>query len=243
MIVWIYGIMMEFSNSQNRVHPYYPAFIDIENKKVLVAGGGQVARRKIETFIEFGAKVNVISIGLCPELEQLSKNGLINFLGSEFYESYLDGILIVVAATDDKEFNRRLSISAKKRGILVNAVDQPEDCSFIVPSIVRRGSLLIAVSTCGKSPALAKKIRSDIEVLYDDSYSIYLELLGNLRKAILSCGLPQAITFDIFKLLVNSNILDCIRMKNDDGIIKILETILPSCLMPKLFWPLEQENK
>ena len=235
--------MIEFSSRQNRLYPYYPAFIDVEDKKVLVVGGGQVARRKIETFLDFGAKVNVISIRLCPELERLSKKREINFLGSEFHESHLDGISIVVAATDDKKFNKKLSISAKKRGILVNAVDQPEDCNFIVPSMIRRGSLLIAVSTCGKSPALAKKIRSDLELTFDDSYSIYLELLGNLRKAVMNCGLPQAITSDIFKFLVNSDILNCIRMKNDDGVIKTLEKILPSCLIPQLFWPLEQGDK
>ena len=235
--------MIEFHSKQNKLSPYYPAFIDIENKKVLVAGGGQVAKRKIEAFIEFGAKVNVLSISLCPDLERLSKNGQINFLGSEFHESHLDGMLIVVAATNNKEFNKKLSISAKKRGILVNAVDQPEDCNFIVPSIVRRGNLLIAVSTCGKSPALAKKIRSDLESAFDDSYSIYLELLGNLRKAVLNCGLPKPITCDIFKILVNSNILDCIRTKDDDGIIKILKEILPSCLIPHVFWPLEFGDK
>ena len=235
--------MIEFSGSQNKLYPYYPAFIDIENKKVFVAGGGQVAKRKVEAFIEFGAKVNVLSLSLCPELEQLSKNGRINFLGSEFHESHLDGMLIVVAATDDKKFNRKLSVIAKKRGILVNAVDQPEDCNFIVPSMVRRGSLLMAVSTCGKSPALAKKIRSDLETVFDDSYSIYLELLGNLRKAVLNCGLPQATTYDIFKVLINSNILDCIRIKDDDGIIKTLEETLPSCLISQLFWPLEQGDK
>jgi len=235
--------MIEFQNSQKKLYPYYPAFIDLENKKVLIVGGGQVARRKTETFIEFGAKVNVLSIELCHELEQLYKKRQIEFLGSEFHDSHLDGMFIVVAATDDKNFNKKISIKAKARGILVNAVDQPEDCNFIVPSIIKRGSLLIAVSTCGKSPALAKKIRSDLETSFDDSYGIYLELLGNLRKAILNCGLSKSITGDIFKVLLNSNILDCIRIKDDDGIIKTLENILPSYLIPQIFWPIKPGDK
>ena len=136
---------------------YYPIFLDLKGKTALVVGGGVVALRKIETLLEHGAKVHVIARELTPELAGLMEDGKVEHMGEEFRENDLDKAFMVIAATDDPALNRQVSRSAQEKGLLINAVDQPEDCNFIVPSSLRRGDLRIAVSTSGKSPALAKK--------------------------------------------------------------------------------------
>ena len=110
----------------------------------------------------------------------------------------------MIAATDDPSLNQAVSACAREKGILVNAVDQPVDCTFIVPSILKRGDLVIAVSTSGKSPAIAKKIREDLENRYGREYEIFLALLGKLRGEVLRKGFSQEENKGIFERLVNS---------------------------------------
>ena len=140
---------------------YYPIMIDLEGKKVLVIGGGKVATRKVETFLEYGAEVRVVSKDLEPELRNHVENGDVRYSAREFHEDDLADIYLIITATNNKNLNHEISIMAREKGILVNAVDQPTDCSFIVPSILKRGDLIIAVSTSGKSPALAKKVKKN----------------------------------------------------------------------------------
>lgn len=205
--------------------PYYPVFLDLRGKKVLVVGGGPVAERKIETFLEFGASVHVISRELTPVLEKHVEKGLVRFEGPEFRESVLDGAFLVVAATDDFRLNRHVSRHAKERAILVNAVDQPDDCSFVVPSILRRGDLIIAVSTSGRSPALARAVRERLEQVFGDEYESFLVLMGEIRKEILSRALPQEEKGRIFRELVKSSLLDAFREKDWKSAVAILERI------------------
>ena len=142
---------------------YFPVFLDIMGKKVLVVGGGKVAQRKIEMLLSFGSDICIVSKELTALLQRKVEDGTIRLLGEEFHEDDLAGMSLVIAATDDQALNRRVSLKARERGLMVNAVDQPSDCDFIVPSMVRRGDLLIAISTSGKSPALAKRIRQRLE--------------------------------------------------------------------------------
>jgi len=205
---------------------YYPIFIDLDGEKVVVVGGGMVAQRKIETLLEYGADVHVVSQKLTPTLNKYLEEGRIKFLGHEFRDNHLNGAFMVVAATDDPLLNRKVSEKAREKGLLVNAVDQPSDCNFIVPSILRRGDLLIAVSTSGKSPALAKKVREELEERFGDEYESLLILMGRLRKEILSQGLSRDENRRIFHELVNSHILDAI-VKNDwNEVATILNTTI-----------------
>ena len=120
----------------------------------------------------------------------------------------------------------KASIEAKKNGILINAVDQPSDCTFIVPSIIKRGDLLIAISTSGKSPALAKKIRNDLETKFGKGYKEFLALMGVVRKKVLEMGLPQEENSRIFHELVDSSILEAIKEQDIDRITSTLNRIL-----------------
>lgn len=205
---------------------YYPILVKLHGQKAVVVGGGKVAERKIETLLGFGAFVYVVSKDLTPTLSQYAKEGKITYLGDTFLDSHLDGVFIVIAATDNVELNRRVSLAAKKRTLLINAVDQPEDCNFIVPSILQRGDLMISVSTAGKSPALARKIRQDLEEQFGEEYKALLVMMGRLRKEILSLGLPSSKNKEIFQKLVDSSLLMAIRKEDWDEVATVLSRVL-----------------
>ena len=207
--------------------PYYPISVDLQGKAVVVIGGGTVAQRKIETLLEYGAVVNVVSRQLTPALNRYLEEGKIKFLGEEFRESHLNGVFMVIASTDDVSLNHRISQEARKKGLLINAVDQPSDCNFIVPAILQRGDLLIAVSTSGKSPALAKKVRKDLEDQFGLEYGTLLVIMGNLRKEILSRGLSQDENSRIFHDIVDSHILEAIRREDWNEVASILTEKTP----------------
>jgi precorrin-2 dehydrogenase / sirohydrochlorin ferrochelatase len=205
---------------------FYPILVDLQGKKALVVGGGKVAQRKIETLLEYGASVQVVARELTAELEELRNAGRIEFLGGEFAEAFLEGAFVVFAATDDASLNRRVSRAAQQRGLLVNAADQPADCNFIVPSVLSRGDLLIAVSTSGKSPAFARKVRLELERNFGEEYGSFLNLMGNLRKEILRLGFSQEENKSTFEDLVSSDLLTTIREKNWDLASQIVEKVL-----------------
>jgi len=207
---------------------YYPVFLQLEGMTALVVGGGAVARRKVETLLEFGAKVSLVSRDLAPELRTLVDSGGIRFLGREMEDLFLDDVSLVIAATDDPALNHRVSQAARARGLLVNAVDQPADCTFIVPSIVKRGDLLIATSTSGKSPALSKKIRKKLEAAFGDEYAQFLGVMGKVREAVLAMDLPQEENSRIFHEIVDSDMIDALAHKDYEAAGAILKKVLPA---------------
>ncbi len=163
---------------------YYPLLLDLRGKKVVVVGGGRVAERKAKSLVESGASVVVISPKVTKSLEDLSKTGEILLKRREFAPSDLDSAWLVISATDDPFTQRQVFKEASDRRLFCNVVDQPGSCSFIVPSVIRRGSLCISISTGGKSPALAKGVRRKIEGDFGHHWALYTELLGMLRKVI-----------------------------------------------------------
>ena len=205
----------------------YPVFLQLEDKVALVIGGGKVAQRKVETLLDCGASIRIVSRVLTDKLKEMIDNDKVRFLGEEMLDKFLDDVFIVIAATDDKELNSRVSEIARRRGLLVNAVDQPADCNFIVPSIVRKGDLTIAISTSGKSPALAKKIRKEIEGQFGNEYESFLNLMGVLRKEILEMGFSQKENSRIFHEIVYGGIIEAIAQDDLARVELLLEKILP----------------
>ena len=192
----------------------------------MVVGGGKVAQRKIDTLLEYGAVVQVIARDLTDTLRRYAIEGRVRHLGSEFSEDYLTGIFLVIAATDDPLLNKEVSEKARSKGLLVNAVDQPPDCNFILPSVLRRGDLLISVSTSGRSPALAKKVREGLEHDFGDEYAALLTLMGRIRKEVLSRGLSGADNKRIFSEFVHSSLLETLREKDWERGASIVNRIL-----------------
>ncbi|WP_176232902.1 precorrin-2 dehydrogenase/sirohydrochlorin ferrochelatase family protein [Candidatus Hakubella thermalkaliphila] len=163
---------------------YYPINLNITHKSCLVIGGGKVAQRKVEGLVEGQASVTVISPSITRVLDALGAQGLIRIIRREYRQGDLEGAFLVISATDDEEINQAVFAEASEKGILVNVVDQPELCNFIVPSVVRRGDLVISTSTSGKCPALAKRVRKQIEKQYGLEYQEYLLLLSQAREKI-----------------------------------------------------------
>lgn len=167
---------------RDEASPYYPIFLNIRGKKCLVVGGGNVALRKVKALLEHGANVQVVSPSLCPELSQLAEEGAIQALQRSYKAEDLKGSLIAIAATDNAKTNESVAAEARQRGVLVNVVDDPQHSNFIVPSYFRRGDVTIAVSTSGRSPALARKIRSQLEKDFGTEYGQLALLVGEVRS-------------------------------------------------------------
>ena len=206
--------------------PYYPIFLDLNNQKVLVVGGGTVAERKIQNLLRYGCQIYVVSPELTPHLKQLAMDKKIHHIPHEALGKALDEAFMVIAATDNPEVNSQIASQAKERGLLINAVDQPGDCNFIVPSIVQRGDLQIAISTAGKSPALAKRIRKEMEVTFGPEYASLIELMGLLRTKLLARGNLSSENRVMFEKLVNSDLLQLIKKGDVRGVKNTLKSIL-----------------
>ena len=205
---------------------YFPIYLEIRNKKILVIGGGVVAQRKIESLLGAGANIVVVSKDLTPQIREYQEEGRIAVVGREYDKALLEKVFMVIAATDEAELNHRISRDAMEKGLLVNAVDQPKDCNFIFPSLLKRGDLVLAISTSGKSPALAKKIRERLELEFGDEYEILLNIMGYLRQEIFSWNLPQHKNSQLFGQLIEGSLLDAIHEKNWDRATKIINTTL-----------------
>jgi len=204
---------------------YYPILLELKGKRVLVVGGGKVAQRKIEALLEHEAFVNVVAKELSGPVASLVEKGLIHYAGQDFSESHLDKIFMVIAATSDVSLNRHVSEKAQQKGLLVNAVDQPSECNFIVPSVLRRGDLVLAVSTSGKSPAFARKVREDLEAHFGGEYESFLALMGHLREIVLSQGFSQEQNKALFEKLIASPLLLSIRDKDWERAASIVSDV------------------
>ena len=167
---------------------YYPIYLDLRGKGCLVVGGGRVATRKVETLLQAHARVVVVSRKASARLTALAETQQIELACRDYRSGDLQGMFLVFGATSDAVLNRRIGDEARRCGILCNIVDQPTHGQFIVPAVVSRGDLLISISTAGHSPALAKRIRKQIEIRYGEEYALLLELLGAVRRKLLTQG-------------------------------------------------------
>ena len=168
---------------------YYPIFLNISGKKCVVVGGGQVALRKVRTLIEHGASVMVISPDLCLELSQLAERGEITVQPRDYQAGDLQDTAIAIAATNDSNTNLEVAREARGETILVNVVDDAENSDFIAPSYLRRGDVTIAISTAGRSPALARKIRTRLDKDFGDEYASLALLINEVRTEVKRQGI------------------------------------------------------
>lgn len=189
----------------------YTISLDLFQKDCLVVGGGQVAERKVRSLLECGARVKVISPEITPGLGKLAAEGLILYREGFYQDSDLTGVFLVIGATDSEEVNRRVADDCAARNLVVNIVDDPGKGNFFVPAVVRRGALTIAVSTEGKSPMLARKIREELERAYGPQFSEFLELLGQLRERVVNNETSEQKKRNLLEELVSEEILDLLK--------------------------------
>lgn len=189
---------------------YFPVNLNIGGRKVLVVGGGEVALRKVRALTACGARVTVISPSLCGGLVRVKG---IKRIRRPYRKADLKGMCLVVSATDSKMTNQRVWEHASSKGIPVNVVDQPDLCTFTVPAVVRRGDLLIAVSTGGGSPALAGRIRKHIEKNIDPVFAQHLKLLKEMRPKVLASALAPEKRARLLKRMAGDEVQRVIKKK------------------------------
>ena len=161
---------------------FYPMMVDLTGKRCLVVGGGVVAERKVGLLVKCGAKVEVVSPKATPRLTALASSGRIRLRRRPVRAADLPGAFLVVVATDDPRVNREVAERVRKASGLVNVADDPAACSFLVPSVIRRGDLTVAISTGGGSPALARKLRQRLEHTVGPEYEAFVAVLRLLRE-------------------------------------------------------------
>jgi uroporphyrin-III C-methyltransferase/precorrin-2 dehydrogenase/sirohydrochlorin ferrochelatase len=163
---------------------FLPVFLNIKNQACLVVGGGEVATRKTMLLLQAGAHVSIVSPELDAVLNKYLACGKIRHRAEYFQPGHLENIVLVIAATDDRVTNRQVSAAAQQRQIPVNVVDDPELCTFIMPSIVDRSPLLIAISSGGQSPVLARLLRAQLETMIPAAYARLAAMAGNFRSQV-----------------------------------------------------------
>jgi len=205
---------------------YYPVNLDILNRKCLIVGGGSVSTRKVITLLDCGAIVTIVSPDVSEKLLELAGNGSIRWEKRSYLSSDLDGMFLVIGATDDEELNRQISADAEKINMLCNIADRPDVCNFILPAIVNRRDLVIAVSTSGKSPAFAKTLRKELEKQFGVEYAEFLRLMGAIRKKLLSEKHEPEAHKHLFEQLIKSDLIGMIKSNRKEEINFLLFDIL-----------------
>ncbi|MDG5815166.1 bifunctional precorrin-2 dehydrogenase/sirohydrochlorin ferrochelatase [Chitinispirillales bacterium ANBcel5] len=172
---------MKNSDQKNR---YFPVYIDLHQKPCLVVGGGSVAQRKTESLLSAGAEIRIIAPQVTSELKMLNQSKKIQWIPGTYDTSYVDRVTLVIAATSDPNVNQKVYDDCADRNILVNVVDEPQRCSFIVPAVLNRGDIQVSVSTGGAAPTLAGQIRDKIAEVITEEKVVLVRALKQLRPRI-----------------------------------------------------------
>jgi precorrin-2 dehydrogenase/sirohydrochlorin ferrochelatase len=165
-------------------------FLKLEGRPCLLVGAGRVGENKLRTLLRAGARVRIVSPQATPGVRRLAAEKKIVWLRRKFKARDLDGMSLVVVATSSPSINQQVSAQARRRGVLCNAVDDPQNSDFYYPAVVRRGSLQIAISTGGRSPELARRLRKELQRQFGAEYTRWVEELGRKREELSCSSLP-----------------------------------------------------
>jgi precorrin-2 dehydrogenase/sirohydrochlorin ferrochelatase len=202
---------------------YYPIFLNVKDRPCLVAGGGRVGARKAETLVSAGALVTVVSPEFCDQL--ITMPG-IRKEKRPFSPEDLDGVVLVFAATSNPAVNQGILAEAGKAGVLSNSADEPDQGDFILPAVMSRGDLICAVSTSGASPALARKIRMDLDQAYGPEYTEFLMLMRGIREKLLASGHDPDGHQLIFRALMEKNLPGLLAANDIPAVDAVLYELL-----------------
>jgi precorrin-2 dehydrogenase/sirohydrochlorin ferrochelatase len=196
----------------------YPICLSLAGKKCLIIGGGPVAERKAASLLEYGAQIKVISPRVEKKIAEWANDDLLIWTAREFAVNDLEGSFMVFIATDDNSLNQEIAWLCRQRGILVNAVDDPPNCDFFVPSVLRRDSLAVAISTEGKSPLFAARLRRELETIITSEHGQFVNLLGQIREEVKNSSLDINQRKQILEQIVNSDILALLQAGRDEEV-------------------------
>ena len=209
---------------------FYPINLNVAGRRCLVVGGGAVAVRKIESLLLSGALIRVVSPIVCGKIADLAGAGTIEWLRREYRDGDLEGVFLVFAATSQPAVQQQIAEQAKKSGVLLNSADSPNQCDFQVPAKIRRGDLLIAVSTGGASPALSAQIKHRLYLEFGPEYGDLVDLLAAIRRQVVDrCGSSKT-NRELFGKLLEQPLAEMIRAGQWEEIRTRLETILPETI-------------
>ncbi len=201
----------------------YPININLEKKTILTIGGGNVALRKIKTLIKFKpGLIKIVAPKILSEIKKLEKNNLIKLYERPYEKEDFNDVNIVFGATSNGETNKDIYNEADSRGILCNIVDSPSLCTFIVPSVIKQGDIVISITTSGKCPALSKEIRKKIEPIITKEYKTLLDILTEVRQRLIKKNIKSEKIAYFLRKIINSNILNLIKKKDKMEIKKII---------------------
>jgi precorrin-2 dehydrogenase/sirohydrochlorin ferrochelatase len=189
-------------------HFTYPLLLDLAGRRALVVGGGKVALRKAQALADAGARVRVVAPDILP---QFAHDARLECVQETYAARHIAGVFLAVAGTDDEAVNARVAADARAAGVLVNVVDRPALCDFIVPSVVERGRLMIAICTGGAAPSLARRIREHLEKEFGPPYAALLDALAEVRDRYKSADLPEAVRRRLFERLTEDDIVAAAR--------------------------------
>jgi len=205
---------------------YYPVFLNLKRVKVVVVGGGRVAERKASALLKAGALVKIISPAITKTLEKYKKQGLVTHIKREYRQGDLRDAFIVIAATSSSQINNSVEADSKDIPRLINVVDTPAKGNFIVPSIVKRGPLTIAISTEGCSPALSKAIRKELEDIYGSEFSHYLKFVEGIRRQAMKKIKDSGDREKFLKSLASEDIFSSLRKNGVTPAIKKIRSLM-----------------
>jgi precorrin-2 dehydrogenase/sirohydrochlorin ferrochelatase len=212
---------------------YYPLCLDVKDRNCLVVGGGGVGTRKVETLLDCGALVTVVSLEFSARLEALAAKGRVRLERRVYRSEDLEGKFLVIGATDEQALNRRISRDAEARNLLCNIADQPALCNFILPAVIDRGDLVITASTSGKSPAFAKTLRRQLEQQFGEEYAPFLKLMGKIREVLLAEAHEPEAHRHLFEALIQGGLLDMLRQARMDDVRHLLASVLGKRVDPE----------
>ncbi|MGX4264200.1 precorrin-2 dehydrogenase/sirohydrochlorin ferrochelatase family protein [Clostridioides difficile] len=189
----------------------YPINLKLDELDVVIIGGGEIAYRKCKNFLEFNKNVTIVSKQILNKFYDLKGN--IKIIKDDYKEIYIKDAFVIIAATNNRELNMEIGLYCRAKNKLVNVVDNIEISNFTVPSYIKRGDLLISVSTGGKSPSLSSKIKKEIEEIYTEDYEEYLNVLGDIRKEVIKKYEDKSKRKDLLNMLIT---LDLEELKKFD---------------------------
>ena len=201
---------------------YYPVYLNLRGRRCVIVGGGTVAEGKIARLLDSGAEICVISPDATPGIRQFVADGAVRWEERTYRQGDLDGAFIAIAATNIREVNRRIFEEAEERGVMLNAVDDPPNCSFIAPSIVQRGPVTLAISTGGVSPALARKLRESLQSSDDLAWADLSGVMAVARSHLREAGLLAAIAPQRWQCCITPDLLAMAQAGKNAEAVEIL---------------------
>jgi len=214
------------SIDQKAMNTYYPVYVQLRERPCVVIGGGKIAEGKVDGLLAAQGKVTVISPDLTPHLQHLVEQKLIKYLARTYQPGDLTGAFMIICATDQAEINHKVWEEASANRQLVNVVDDTPRCNFIAPSILRKGDLTIAISTSGKAPALAVRLKERLQREIGPEYERFLELAGELREP-LAQRIPDFETRKaLWYELMDSGILNVLASGDESSAREIISQVV-----------------